>query len=101
MVWSPSGKEVVDMLAVPPLTATGLAGDCPTTGASFSVNVTVPVVPTGGVLVMVAVKVTDVPLVLNVELGETLVDVDVPVPGETSRHHPPARLVVSPKPDPL
>jgi hypothetical protein len=34
-------------------------------------------VPTGGVLVMVAVKVTDVPLVLNVGLGETLVDVDV------------------------
>jgi hypothetical protein len=90
----------VEVVATPLDTGDTPLFGAPTRGEPFSVKVTVPTLGVGE-LVMVAVKVTNVPLVLKVALGVTLVDVEWPVPGETSRHHPPLRVVVSPMPEPL
>ena len=82
-------------LETPPLGA-------PTSAAPFSVKVTCPVLPTAGLLAIVAVNVTELPFIAvgnGFELTVTVVG--CPVAGWIFRHQPPDKVVVSPEPESL
>ena len=101
MMWSPSGKPLVAIVATPLTTIATPAFGAPTRGAPFSVKVTVPVV-TVEVLVTLAVNVTEAPCAANgvgFELRVTVVG--APVAGEIVRHQPVAADVLEPTPKPL